>query len=136
MCSPFIGGINDFSASCLVCFLVIYFALCLCMLACRSNKDVALLLKIDAPEDRLTPIPVGTSEDIRVGQNCFAIGNPYGFQHTLTTGVCTANHSIPDYISSSSHLGETRGQQRLRLHIESVSFNCPRHQLLHSSFRL
>lgn len=51
-----------------------------------SSHDLAVL-KIDAPEDRLTPIPVGTSEDIRVGQNCFAIGNPYGFEHTLTTGV-------------------------------------------------
>jgi len=59
---------------------------------------VILLFEVDAPEDRLTPIPVGTSEDIRVGQNCFAIGNPYGFQHTLTTGVCTANHSDLDYI--------------------------------------
>lgn len=49
-----------------------------------------LLMQIDAPEDRLTPIPVGTSEGIRVGQNCFAIGNPYGFQHTLTTGVLYA----------------------------------------------
>jgi S1-C subfamily serine protease len=51
-----------------------------------ASHDLAVL-KVDAPEDRLTPIPVGTSEDIRVGQNCFAIGNPYGFQHTLTTGV-------------------------------------------------
>ncbi|KAG0560848.1 hypothetical protein KC19_9G018600 [Ceratodon purpureus] len=51
-----------------------------------ASHDLAVL-KIDSPEDRLTPIPVGTSEDIRVGQNCFAIGNPYGFQHTLTTGV-------------------------------------------------
>jgi len=48
---------------------------------------VNLFFEIDAPAERLTPIPVGTSEDIRVGQNCFAIGNPYGFQHTLTTGV-------------------------------------------------
>ncbi|XP_024388689.1 protease Do-like 5, chloroplastic isoform X3 [Physcomitrium patens] len=54
---------------------------------CRTNREAILLFEIDAPEDRLTPIPVGTSEDIRVGQNCFAIGNPYGFEHTLTTGV-------------------------------------------------
>ena len=57
---------------------------------CRTKRERILLFQIDAPEDRLTPIPVGTSEDIRVGQNCFAIGNPFGFQHTLTTGVCTA----------------------------------------------
>lgn len=59
---------------------------------CRTNREAILLFEIDAPEDRLTPIPVGTSEDIRVGQNCFAIGNPYGFEHTLTTGVCAADY--------------------------------------------
>ncbi|CAI5483712.1 unnamed protein product [Closterium sp. Yama58-4] len=35
----------------------------------------------------LYPIPVGSSSDLRVGQSCFAIGNPYGLQHTLTAGV-------------------------------------------------
>ncbi|CAM6040982.1 unnamed protein product [Sphagnum compactum] len=50
------------------------------------TRDLAVL-KIDVPDNRLVPIPVGTSDDLRVGQNCYAIGNPYGFQHTLTTGV-------------------------------------------------
>uniref|UniRef100_A0A7I4BNI0 Uncharacterized protein n=1 Tax=Physcomitrium patens TaxID=3218 RepID=A0A7I4BNI0_PHYPA len=61
-----------------------------------SSHDLAVL-KIDAPEDRLTPIPVGTSEDIRVGQNCFAIGNPYGFEHTLTTGIVSFPFGISCY---------------------------------------
>jgi len=50
------------------------------------TRDLAVL-KIDVLENRLVPIPVGTSDNLRVGQNCYAIGNPYGFQHTLTTGV-------------------------------------------------
>ena len=54
-----------------------------------AEKDLAVL-KIDAPADRLTPLPVGSSEDLRVGQAVFAIGNPFGLDHTLTTGVISA----------------------------------------------
>jgi S1-C subfamily serine protease len=53
------------------------------------DKDVAVL-RIDAPAERLHPIPVGTSVDLRVGQKVFAIGNPFGLDHTLTTGVISA----------------------------------------------
>ena len=48
------------------------------------HKDLAVL-KIDATG--LRPIPIGTSRDLVVGQKVFAIGNPFGFDHTLTTGV-------------------------------------------------
>ncbi len=50
------------------------------------DKDIAVL-KIDGVGGQLTPIPVGTSKNLRVGQRVFAIGNPFGFDHTLTTGV-------------------------------------------------
>lgn len=50
------------------------------------DKDLAVL-KIDAPKNLLPPIPVGTSSDLQVGQKVFAIGNPFGFDQTLTTGV-------------------------------------------------
>jgi S1-C subfamily serine protease len=50
------------------------------------DKDVAVL-KIDAPESLLRPIPVGESSKLQVGQKVFAIGNPYGLDQTLTTGV-------------------------------------------------
>ncbi len=50
------------------------------------DYDLAVL-KIDAPPERLQPIPVGTSFDLKVGQKVFAIGNPFGLDHTLTTGV-------------------------------------------------
>ena len=52
----------------------------------EPDKDLAVI-SIDAPADKLTPIPVGRSGDLRVGQKVLAIGNPFGFDHTLTTGV-------------------------------------------------
>ncbi len=51
--------------------------------------DVAVL-KIDAPSKDLVPITVGTSEDLEVGQRVYAIGNPFGFDRTLTTGIVSA----------------------------------------------
>lgn len=53
------------------------------------EKDLAVL-KIDAPDNLLHPIPVGTSDDLLVGQSVYAIGNPFGFDQTLTTGVISA----------------------------------------------
>ncbi|MBC6995539.1 trypsin-like peptidase domain-containing protein [Neolewinella lacunae] len=54
-----------------------------------KEKDLAVL-KIDAPQRELAPIPVGSSEGIRVGQSVYAIGNPFGLDQTLTTGVVSA----------------------------------------------
>ncbi len=53
------------------------------------EKDLAVL-KIDAPKNILKPIPVGMSDDLLVGQSVYAIGNPFGFDQTLTTGVISA----------------------------------------------
>lgn len=53
------------------------------------DKDIAVL-RIDAPANRLRPIPIGTSKDLQVGQSVFAIGNPFGLDQTLTTGVISA----------------------------------------------
>jgi S1-C subfamily serine protease len=50
------------------------------------DKDIAVL-KIDAPQRLLPPIPMGTSKNLQVGQKVFAIGNPFGFDQTLTTGI-------------------------------------------------
>ncbi|MEX2174927.1 MAG: trypsin-like peptidase domain-containing protein [Pirellulaceae bacterium] len=50
------------------------------------DMDLAVL-RIDAPADRIVPILVGTSSDLEVGQKVFAIGNPFGLDQTLTTGV-------------------------------------------------
>jgi len=54
-----------------------------------SEKDLAVL-KIDAPENLLQPIPVGKSDNLRVGQDVLAIGNPFGLDQTLTTGIISA----------------------------------------------
>lgn len=48
--------------------------------------DLAVL-KVDVEGNEPKPITLGTSENLRVGQSCFAIGNPYGYENTLTTGV-------------------------------------------------
>ncbi len=50
------------------------------------DKDLAVL-KIDAGPQQLKPLPIGTSDDLQVGQKVFAIGNPFGLDRTLTTGV-------------------------------------------------
>jgi S1-C subfamily serine protease len=52
----------------------------------EPDKDLAVL-KIDAPSHLLPAIAVGASGDLEVGQKVFAIGNPFGFDQTLTTGV-------------------------------------------------
>lgn len=51
--------------------------------------DVAVL-KIDAPADSLFPVSFGTSTGLKVGQRVFAIGNPFGFERTLSTGIISS----------------------------------------------
>ena len=53
------------------------------------EKDLAVL-HIDAPRSRLRSIQLGTSSDLMVGQSVLAIGNPFGFDQTLTTGIVSA----------------------------------------------
>lgn len=53
------------------------------------DHDIAVL-KIDAPADKLTPIPIGTSGDLKVGQRVLAIGNPFGFNSSLSVGVVSS----------------------------------------------
>ena len=53
------------------------------------DKDLAVLLLAKTPP-QLRPIPLGTSADLQVGQSVLAIGNPFGLDQTLTTGVVSA----------------------------------------------
>lgn len=53
------------------------------------STDLAVL-KIDAPSRYLSVIPMGSSQNIQVGQKVLAIGNPFGLGQTLTTGVISS----------------------------------------------
>ena len=53
------------------------------------NNDLAVI-QVNGPHGRLTPIPLGTSKGLLVGQKVLAIGNPFGLQGTLTTGIVSA----------------------------------------------
>jgi S1-C subfamily serine protease len=66
------------------------------LVGASPDHDLAVL-HIDMPADGPRPLPIGTSSDLLVGQNVYAIGNPFGLDHTLTTGVISAlNRSIDD----------------------------------------
>jgi S1-C subfamily serine protease len=53
------------------------------------NNDLAVI-QIDVPRAGLTPIPLGTSKGLQVGQKVLAIGNPFGLDRTMTTGIISA----------------------------------------------
>jgi len=53
------------------------------------DNDLAVI-KIDAPREKLKVIPMGDSKNLRIGQKVLAIGNPFGFERTLTTGVVSS----------------------------------------------
>jgi S1-C subfamily serine protease len=62
-----------------------------------ADRDLAVL-KIDTPTNRLPAIPIGSSRDLQVGQKVFAIGNPFGLDQTLTTGIVSAlNREIESF---------------------------------------
>jgi S1-C subfamily serine protease len=63
----------------------------------RSATHDLAVLRINVPYDRRPPIPLGTSADLKVGQKVFAIGNPFGLDYTLTSGIVSAlDRSIED----------------------------------------
>lgn len=53
------------------------------------DQDIAVL-QIAAPAGKLRPILIGESDNLQVGQKVFAIGNPFGLDQTLTTGIVSA----------------------------------------------
>lgn len=56
----------------------------------RSLANDIAVLHVFAPLKDLTPLPLGASRDLVVGQSVLAIGNPFGLDHTLTGGVVSA----------------------------------------------
>ena len=59
------------------------------MIGADTVNDIALV-QIDAKGRKLLPLHLGDSRNIQVGQRVLAIGNPFGFQGTLTTGVVSS----------------------------------------------
>ena len=59
------------------------------LIGADPDHDLAVL-QIRASEEALSPLTVGSSHDLHVGQKVLAIGNPFGLDHTLTTGVVSA----------------------------------------------
>jgi len=53
------------------------------------DSDLAVI-KIDAPKEKLKIIPMGDSKNLKIGQKVLAIGNPFGLQRTLTTGIVSS----------------------------------------------
>jgi len=51
-----------------------------------ADNDLAVI-KVDVPAGRLHPVELGDSDALRVGQRAIAIGNPFGFEQTMTTGI-------------------------------------------------
>lgn len=74
------------------------------------QNDIAVL-RIDAYPGDITPLPLGSSHGLQVGQNAIAIGNPFGLDYTLTTGVISgigreitgvAGNQIPNVIQTDA----------------------------------
>ncbi len=59
------------------------------LIGAAPDKDIAVL-QINTPGYWIQPIPVGESEKLLVGQKVFAIGNPFGLDQTITSGIISA----------------------------------------------
>jgi S1-C subfamily serine protease len=59
------------------------------VLGADLDSDLAVL-KVDVPAQELFPLPLGDSDQVRVGQTVFAIGNPFGLSGTMTSGIVSA----------------------------------------------
>lgn len=68
-----------------------------------QEHDIAVL-RVEAAPEQLKPILLGTSDDLQVGQSVLAIGNPFGFDQTLSTGVIGGLNRI---------VGKESGQETL-----------------------
>jgi 2-alkenal reductase len=58
------------------------------------------VLQLENLRSPLQPIAVGRSADLQVGQQTFAIGNPYGLEQTHTSGIISALHRRPPTATS------------------------------------
>ena len=68
------------------------------------DRDIAVL-KVDAPKGKLPPLALGSSKDLAVGQKVYAIGNPFGLDQTLTTGIVSALNREIDSVTQRTIRG-------------------------------
>ncbi|GKC95849.1 protease Do-like protein 5, chloroplastic [Tanacetum coccineum] len=68
------------------------------------SSDLAVL-KVDVEGIEVKSVDIGSARKLNVGQRCYAIGNPYGYENTLTTGIVSGlGREIP-----SPNMGAIRG---------------------------
>ena len=102
------------------------------------DSDLAVI-KVDVDPARLHPLPVGNSDALRVGQRVVAIGNPFGLQGTMTTGIISAlgrlmpageaasdggHYTIPDIIQTDAAINPgNSGGPLIDMHGQVVGVN-------------
>ncbi len=64
------------------------------------DSDIAVV-KVDVDSQYLVPLPLGSGEDVRIGQTVVAIGNPFGLTGTMTTGIVSAKGRTLDSMRST-----------------------------------
>ena len=65
------------------------------------DSDLAVI-KVDVPANQLTPLALGDSDQLKVGQTVVAIGNPFGLSGTMTIGIVSAKGRTLDSMRAST----------------------------------
>jgi len=65
------------------------------------DSDLAII-KVDIPEEFLFPLPLGNSDDLKIGQTVVAIGNPFNLSGTMTLGIVSAKSRTLDSFRQSA----------------------------------
>jgi putative serine protease PepD len=97
-----------------------------------ASTDLAVL-KVDAPESALTPLSLGNSSQLEVGDGVVAIGSPFGLEETVTSGIVSALHrqitspnnfTIDDSIQTDAAINHgNSGGPLLDLHGDVIGVN-------------